>query len=423
MTDSDVPDPVGTVRRGQVVGYRCATCGAPVAIDTVHPFRCPAAEPGDSHHALHPVVAGPDPDVIDDPNPFVAYGRSLAWWAFARANGMSEQACIALTREVAAGFHVTPLTRNDVLSAALDGDIWVKNETGNVGGSHKARHLVGILLHLRAAEELDLRVGPRAPLAIASCGNAAIAAATLAQRAGWPLQVYVPDTVSDSVAETLGALGAQVNRCPRTPDLPPGDPAVLGFRAAVGAGAVPFSVQGPENGLCLDGGRTLGWEIADALSAPADVLVQVGGGALAACVGWGLGPDYRLVTVQTEGGAPLERAWRRAGDTPTQALGARWSELMTPWDSPDSLADGILDDETYDWQADVEVMRASGGFPVVVAEAAVVAAVELAARTGIPVSPTGSAGLAALATTASARAALTPATDRPTVVLFSGVRR
>jgi threonine synthase len=96
---------------------------------------------------------------------------------------------------------------------------------------------------------------------------------------------------------------------------------------------------------------------------------------------------------------------------------------MTPWDSPTSLADGILDDETYDWQADVEVMRASGGRPVVVGEAAVVAAVELAARTGIPVSPTGSAGLAALVTTDSAPAALTPASERPTVVLFSGVRR
>ena len=33
---------------------------------------------------------------------------------------------------------------------------------------------------------------------------------------------------------------------------------MLRFREAVAAGAIPFTVQGPENALCLDGGRTLG---------------------------------------------------------------------------------------------------------------------------------------------------------------------
>src|SRR5664280_1767516 len=98
------------VRRGRVTGYRCATCGATVPIDTVHPFRCPAADRGASvmttghnggggggearadegtaaHHVLHLTVAGPDPVALDDPNPFVAYGPSLAWWAFATARG------------------------------------------------------------------------------------------------------------------------------------------------------------------------------------------------------------------------------------------------------------------------------------------------------------------------------------------------
>ncbi len=410
----------GMPRRGTVAAYRCATCATEVTIEAVHPFRCPAATLGDSHHVLHPVVVGPDPEPIEDPNPFVSYGRSLAWWAFARSHGMSEDDCIALTREVADGFHVTPGGPHDEVSLRVGAQVWVKDETGNVGGSHKARHLVGILLHLRAAEAVGLAPGPRPPLAIASCGNAAIAAATLAQRAGWPLQVFVPDTVSDSVAALLDGLGAQVNRCPRSPDLPPGDPAVLAFRAAVQAGAIPFSVQGPENGLCLDGGRTLGWEIAEAVEAPARVLVQVGGGALAACVGWGLGTAYRLDTVQTAGGAPLARAWARAGGMATQDLGAHWGELMTPWEDPHSLADGILDDETYDWQADVGVMRASGGRPIVVAEQDVVAAYEMTVEVGARVSPTGSAGLAALV--AEARFG-TARADEPVVVLFSGVQR
>ena len=64
---------------------------------------------------------------------------------------------------------------------------------------------------------------------------------------------------------------------------------------------------------------------------------------------------------------------------------------MTPWERPRSIADGILDDETYDWLADFAVMTASGGRPIVVPEEAIVDAVDVAAATGIDVSATGSA--------------------------------
>ncbi len=406
--------------RGTVSGYRCATCATIVPVDTAYPFRCPQAPPGDAHHVLHPVTDGLVPAIVDDPNPFVAFGRSLAWWAFARSRGMTEERCIALTREVADGFRTTPFAEHPALSDQLGARVWIKDETGNVGGSHKARHLVGILLHLRAAEELGLAPASRAPLAIASCGNAAIAAATLAARVGWPLEVFVPDTAGPAVIATLHGLGARVHRCARIPGGPPGDPAVIAFRVAVADGAIPFSVQGPENGLCLDGGRTLGWELAAADVGLDRVLVQVGGGALAACVGWGLGPGVRLDTVQAAGAAPLARAWERAGDLATTDLGTHWPDLMTPWADPHSLADGILDDETYDWQGDIAVMRASGGQPLVVAEAAIEAAYAVATTTGIPVSPTGSAGLAALLGTDGGPAA------RPgerVGVIFSGVRR
>ena len=174
---------------------------------------------------------------------------------------------------------MTPTAQNDLLSDRLGAEVWVKNETGQLGGSHKARHLVTILLHLRAAEELGLLDrDARRPLAIASCGNAAIAASTLAKAAGWPIQVYVPNIEGGPVIDTLNALGAEINRCPRR-EGEAGDPAVLRFREAAAAGAIPFSVQGPENGLCLDGGRTIGWELRDAVPAPARVLIQVGGGA------------------------------------------------------------------------------------------------------------------------------------------------
>ena len=114
--------------------------------------------------------------------------------------------------------------------------------------------------------------------------------------------------MSEAVGQHLSSLGARIHPCERRSEDPPGDPAMLRFRDAVAAGAIPFTVQGPENALCLDGGRTLGWEIGETLPEVVHgwrALIQVGGGALAACVGAGLGPAVRLDTVQAEGCAPL----------------------------------------------------------------------------------------------------------------------
>jgi threonine dehydratase len=207
---------------------------------------------------------------------------------------------------------------------------------------------------------------------------------------------------------------------------------MLRFRGAVAAGAIPFTVQGPENALALDGGRSIGWEIGEQAGRPLDrVFVQVGGGAFAACLGAGLADiaaGTRLHAVQTEGCAPLARAWDRAQievtpiepaalDDPGQ-LGRRWSELMTVWDQPHSVADGILDDETYDWLGVFAAMQHSGGTPIVASEADVIRAHDLARAAGYDVSATGSAGLAGVLT----RRDLLGASERVAVVM-SGVRR
>lgn len=393
-----------------IAGFRCAVCGASVDIATPLAWRCPNASPADPYHVLHLVGHGgepagaapprPDPEAgggLADVNPFVRYGPRLAWWAFARAHGMTDEACEALTCEVADDFHITPFLRSTHLSEALDLDVWVKDETDNVAGSHKARHLASILLHLRAAESLGfLRERPR--LAIASCGNAALAASTLAARVDWPIDVYVPSWMDDAVEVDLVGLGATVHRCERRHDDPPGDPAMLRFREAVAEGSVPFTVQGPENGYCLDGGRTIGWEIAEQTveyHVTLDrIVVQVGGGAFAACVGAGLGHEVRLDTVQAAGCAPLAETWSRI--TSIDHPERYWSQVMRAWPDPRSIADGILDDETYDWIADIRAMVESGGEPLVAPEADIVRAHALAMAAGFDVSPTGSAGLAGI---------------------------
>jgi threonine dehydratase len=396
-----------------VVGWRCAVCGATRDVGEPFPWRCPNAIGADRRHVLRIVRTGPV-RASTEPHPFAGNDHELAWAAYAEANGMTLSARRALVGElddaVAAvagtGFHPTPFTRSAALSDRLGfsatGGVWVKDETGGVAGSQKARHLFSILLHLRAAEILGHLRGGRPPLAIASCGNAALAAATLARAADWPIDVYVPTWMSDAFGDRLDQLGATIHRCARRAADPPGDPAMLRFREAVAAGAIPFTVQGPENALCLDGGRTIGWEIADRLDGVTidRAFVQVGGGAFATCLGDGLlgrGRAVALHPVQAEGCAPFARAWGRVVEVGgLDGAASRWADVMTPWAEPSSSADGILDDETYDWLGVAEVMASTGGAPVVAPEPAIVAAHELATAVGFTVSPTGSAGLAGL---------------------------
>jgi len=419
-----------------VVGWQCAVCGARRDLTDTAPWRCPNSTLADRHHVLAMVqtsIGGAGVSWDGSGHPFVANDQRLAWASVAAAHGMTDAARAALVRElddaVAAvegvGFRTTPFSRSRELSDELgctgDGGVWVKDETGGVGGSQKARHLFSILLHLRAMELLG-HLPSRPRLAIASCGNAALAAATLARAADWPIDVYVPTWMSDGFGNRLDELAATVHRCERRVDDPPGDPAMLRFREAVEAGAVPFTVQGPENALCLDGGRTIGWELAAQIHAgPLELdamFVQVGGGAFASCLGAGLvESDHRpmLIAVQAEGCAPLDRAWR---------LGARpsdpWATVMPPWPDPASLADGILDDETYDWIGVLEAIRATGGDTVVASERNIERAHALAHRAGFDASPTGTAGLAGLLEVVDRGESL--ATQRVGVVM-SGVTR
>ena len=308
-----------------------------------------------------------------------------------------------------AGFGVTPFDRSVELSDALGfsarGGVWVKDETHGVAGSQKARHLMSILLHLLAAEAVGL-LADRPRLAIASCGNAAIAASTLACAVDWPIDVYVPTWMSSEVGAELDRLGATVHRCERRASDPPGDPAMHRFREAVESDAIPFTVQGPENALCLDGGRTIGWEIAQQAGRSGvrldRVFVQVGGGALAACLSDGLDDGASaagrqpvpLHAVQAAGCAPLAEAWARAS-----ALGRpaeHWSDVMTVWPDPHSIADGILDDETYDWIGVIDAMRRNGGSPVVATESMIERAHAICRDASFDASPTGTAGIAGL---------------------------
>ena len=443
----------------------CGGCGAaPEALDPF-PFTCPNAGKGDVDHVLRRVLDASlvvFPDLVSlstEREPFVAYRTLLHSYHRARQGGISDEEFVALVRrldrEVAKvdghGFVATPFRRNSHLSDSLgfrpDGGVWVKDDTGNVSGSHKGRHLMGVLLHLEVSELLgrsDPKHRPR--LSIASCGNAALAAAVVAAAGGWHLRVFVPTDADPAVLTRLRDLAAEIEICTRRPE-DAGDPTYLRLLEDLAEGAIPFTCQGNLNGLVIEGGETLGYEIAADLVANDDgpldhVIVQVGGGALASACAEAFDEAFelkalasrpRLHTVQTTGGHPLERAYglvkERLGSDSTPArieaaihdAARHRSQYMWPWESePKSIATGILDDETYDWLAVVAGMLSTGGLPVVVSEEQLAQAHELGRSAGFRADPTGTASLAGLLDLLS-QGVVTPA-DRA-AVLFTGVER
>jgi threonine synthase len=415
--------------------FVCHGCGAVVDPGRALPFACPGVREGDDiDHVLVAPTDAPDCDAAGEDEPFLRYRRWLSPYRLARAAGLSDAAWFDIVGELdealkaadGRGFRGAPFARMPGLAAALGlvgGPLWIKDETGDVSGSHKGRHLMGLMLYLRVLEISRLALGAdlRARrLAIASCGNAALAAAVIARAADWPLDVFIPEDAEPSVVRRLRDLGANVEGCERRSG-EAGDPCVRAARRAVRRGAIPFSVQGPDNGLAVEGARTLAFEMAETLSAESgeiDVLyVQVGGGALASALAQGfamaasaglVGRAPRLIAVQTAGCAPLARAWGRLDGVALDSASRNRSRFMQPWDSvPRSLAHGILDDETYDWFEIVKAMRATGGQAVVADETAVAQALKLVrANTAVPASATGAAGLAgALAAPAQGAAA------------------
>lgn len=471
------------------IRFVCSGCGFEATVEDPDPFRCPqagAAGRDDIDHVLErrfdpatvPRLGDLELDLSDSEiNPFIRFRRLFASYYRALAQGSSDESYVELVRNLDAqvsaiaggGFTITPFESTPALASELaTGQVWVKNETGNVSGSHKARHLMGIAIWLELAADRTQS------LAIASCGNAALAAAVVARATDRPLEVFIPPHAEPAIVERLRDLGAQLRICSRETGTS-GDPCFLEYRNAVAAGALPFACQGNENGITLEGGLTLAYEMITTLRERNQrldrLVVQVGGGALASSCFRGFQEAHtlglvdrlpRLHSVQTAGASPLARAYDRVAERLAERLGC-WPasepvgrigraerveraaaiaaclsapileeemrfaathrpSFMWPWEvEPTSIATGILDDETYDWLAIVGGMFETGGYPIIVSEKLLRQANELArATTRIEVDPTGSAGLAGCLQLAESGAL----SRREAVgVLFTGVTR
>jgi len=432
----------------------CSGCGCSVNGATHATFRCPncGTQPQADHVLTPPMdvtsgleilnktaslssssvslVAAKEEDSLLR-NPFIGFRQLLYSHRVAMARGMTDSAYVdmaahlneALEEVDGGGFAETPLLFSEELNCFL------KNETGNVGQSHKARHLNNVMLYLLALRATGMNELGERRLAVASCGNAGLAAATIAAAAGWPIDVCIPPTASPAVQTRLEELGASVVVCERGASVVDtalgsistegaADPTLAVCRTLVAEhGSIPFSVQGPECGLAVEGGQTLGFEIAQQIGrdhrhvdAVGSVFVQVGGGALGAGLSQafaraeeaGLGDTFRsseFHCVQPQGNQPLHRAFSKLRETQmtAEAAAKHRDEFMQPWEDPASVAFGILDDETYDWVALCQAMQGTGGLSHVVQDETICEAKEIAEeQLGVPVCHTGAAGLAGL---------------------------
>lgn len=369
----------------------------------------------------------------------------------------------AVAEREGVGFRATPFDPQPGLATAIGlpagAELWVKDETGNVSGSHKGRHLFGVAVREALAPSGE------GPWAIASCGNAALAASVVAAAAEHPLEVFVPSWADDRVVADIESSGATVTRVERDPARL-GDPAYHAMVDAIADGATAFSCQGTDTPATVDGGRTLAFEMTESLAVHDDpaptrldrIFIQVGGGALASGVVTGLARSELasmpvVHAVQPMGNHPLVRAWDTlmtelsgAAPEPTvigrlnaaAALGAVGDDArrtilqrlehdperyMRPWPSePESYATGILDDVTYDWVPIIEAMLATGGAPIVPSEHDLRQAHAKAHRhTPIPVCPTGASGLGGLIAALDAGAPLAP--HERIAMVFSGRQR
>ncbi len=412
------------------------------------------------------------PDGVVPDRPFIDFREKLDTYRQAREQGWSDADYVDLVDELdrslvtdgGVGFRTTPLVELGFVDPRFSttAATFAKVETGNVGGSHKARHLFGLLIQTAIEERSACNDGgtPLAPLAIASCGNAALGAAVVARAVGRRLLVFVPAVADAAVIRDLDRLGAEIEVCHRVPG-ETGDPCVLGLDRAIGAGARPFTVQGTICPGVIDGGRTLGLELAEQLTAlgcaPTDLYIQIGGGALASAVVDGLDRSGRLTVlprlhpVQPAAAHPYVAAWRRIRPALIRLVGAghhelddrdlaprladpahgsaidieldRADDVMQPWPGePISVATGILDDVTYDWKTVLRHQCRTGGWPVLVDESVFVRAQRESARllhdadpSLDPADATGAAGFAGLLSDSLRRD-----TDGPVVVIASG---
>jgi threonine synthase len=349
----------------------CSQCSKRYLADALHNL-CP--------HCKRPLLARYDLDTarrtIDRRN---LAGRPRGVWRFAELQPVRDPA-----RRLSIGEGGTPLVRASRLAAALGAgdELHIKDESPNPTGSFKAR---GMAVAVSRALELGAR-----SLSAPSAGNAACALAAYAARAGVEAHVYMPADVPQSFVAQCRAFGAHVHLI----DGLITDCGRVSNEEAHQHGR--FDLSTLKEPYRLEGKKTLGYEMAEQLgwTLPDVVIYPTGGGTGLVgmwkafremeTLGWIGHKRPRMVSVQSDGCAPIVRAFESGAETAAM------------FENAHTIADGLRVPAAVGDMLMLRTLRDSGGIAVAVPDSELMEGANLIARTeGIFAAPEGGATVAA----------------------------
>ena len=277
----------------------------------------------------------------------------------------------------------TPLIRAARLAETVHfAGLYIKDEGLNPTASFKAR---GMCVAISRACELGVEI-----VSVPSAGNAAGAMSAYAALAGMEAHAFMPRDVPPLFVAECRALGAKVT-------LVDGLITDCGRAAAEGVHRYGrFDLSTLKEPYRLEGKKTMGYEVAEQMGwVLPDVIIYPTGGGTGLVgmwkafdemerLGW-IGPQRpRLVTVQSEGCAPMVRAFHEG------------LEFAQPWVGAQTIADGLRVPSAVGDFLILRALRESSGTALAVSDAEMIAAADLIGRTqGIFVCPEGGATLAA----------------------------
>jgi threonine synthase len=284
---------------------------------------------------------------------------------------------------ISLGEGMTPLLTLDRLGHALGiPRLLAKDECRNPTGSFKDR---GMAVAVSRAVELGART-----LAVPSAGNAGVALAAFAARAGIGAIVVLPEDAPESIVERTRRLGATVKSVA-------GTISDAGRLLDAGDAGQFFNVSTLKEPYRVEGKKTMGFEIAEQLGWKLpDVIVYPTGGGTGIVGMWKAFSELeeltwidsrrpRFVMVQAEGCAPMAKAFE---------ADQRFAE---PWPHAATIAWGLRVPQAIGDFLILEAVRASHGGAVTVSDSEILEARNaIAAREGLIVGPEAAAAVAAV---------------------------
>lgn len=288
------------------------------------------------------------------------------------------------SRKITLGEGYTPLRKADTLGRNIGmGNVFIKDESMNPTGSFKAR---GISAAISAA----LQRGARA-FAIPSAGNAAGALAAYAAEAGVEAHVFMPSDTPRAFKLECEYYGAHVELI---------DGLITDCGSIVQKRKETegwYEVSTLKEPYRLEGKKTMGFELAEQFNweLPDVVIYPTGGGTgligmwkafdEMEKLGWIGSKRPRMVSVQTEGCAPIVRAFNKK------------MKSAEPWQNAHTVVSGLRVPNAIGDFLILEALYKSEGTAVAVSDEELIEYSEIMARhTGIFPAPEGGATLAAL---------------------------